>query len=848
MGQVQSELGELKPVEAPSIWAADGWGPYFVTLVQLALACAVVMVLEVEQRAGLPKLLPVIVVGFAIHARAPVQVRPALFVAASIIGLFAVLGAKAGWVIGIGVGLFGLCSLPVKVWARAMLVMGAAAALAIYRTNATFMFASTAVPVVSAMFMFRAMLFLFDENASGRQSTLLQRFGYFFMLPNVCFPLFPVVDYKLWRTRYYKGDTDALYRKGMGWITRGLMQMVLYRVVYHFLVPPDWEINDSASALLSMATVYPLYLRISGQFHFIVGVLCLFGYNLPETNHRYFLASSFLDLWRRANIYWKDFIEKVFFYPFFLRIRRTGIPQPMVVAIALTFIATWLLHSYQWFWLRGDFPVTVQDAAFWLLIGAFVAVDSVMESKRPRRRRQAETGFAVPKAAVHVLKVVGMMTLMTILWSFWSAPTLDDWYSLIGLLGADQEWLLWYGGAVGLSFALGIPGLYLATRTPADWDGLHPPLSVRTSAPVLLALLGLGMLPKGDFFDDRGNEILSALTTQKLNQQDSLTQVRGYYETLLVNQSGVSALAMSDVGRPDDWVNISDTDAVGASQGLIGRPLRPNLNIVHKGADFRTNQWGMRDREYTKNKPARTYRIALLGTSYAMGTGVDNKHVFESLVEKHLNDEYAGGDYDRYEILNFAQEGFLFANQVGQCQDVVLDFEPDAVFVIDNGTVGRRMAKRMAMKPETWQGMYPKPWLQQWADANGVGDHGGAGTRAQREALRTASDELPMKFLTDIVDLCGRDGAKMGWIWLPVNKEPDPEHQLAYEQRRPQVIELGMVPLSLMDAFEGHSPQSLAVAPWDEHPNAQGHRLLADALIRALEEQGDALGMGLGTP
>jgi hypothetical protein len=813
------------------------------------MACVAIMVLDVERRAGLPRLAPVIVVAFALHARAPIQFRPALFVLASIAGLFAVLGLDAAWVVGVGVALFGLCSLPVKVWARALLVGGAALALALYRVNGTFPWASSAVPVVSAMFMFRAIVFLFDENASGQQSTLLQRFGYFFMLPNVCFPLFPVVDYRLWRTRYFHGETDALYRKGMGWITRGLMHMVLYRVIYHFLVPPDWEIVDSASALLSMATVYPLYLRISGQFHFIIGVLCLFGYNLPETNHRYFLASSFLDLWRRANIYWKDFIEKVFFYPFFLRLRRMGAPQPMVLAIALTFIATWLLHSYQWFWLRGDFPVTIQDAVFWGLIGTFVAVDSVMESKRPRRRRKEETGFLVSKAAVHVLKVVGMMTLMTMLWSFWSAPTLDDWADLLSLLAGDGEWLAWYFGAVGLAFAVGIPGLYLCTRTPKTWDGLHPPLSARTSAPVLVALLGLGVLPQaGIVVDAQHVEILSALTTQKLNQQDALTKVRGYYETLLVNKSMVSELAMTDVGRPDDWVNITDTEAVGPSRGLIGRPLRANLDTVHKGAEFRTNRWGMRDIDYAKRKPAGTYRIALLGTSYAMGTGVANKHVFEKIVEEHLNDEYAGGTFERYEILNFAQEGFLFANQVGQCQEVVLDFEPDAVFVIDNGTVGRRMAKRMAMKPETWEGMYPKPWLQEWADENGVGGAGGSGGRAQRRALREASNDLPLRFLTDIVELCGRDGAKMGWIWLPVNKEPDPEHAAAYAERRPQITELGMVPLSLLGAFDGHSPETLSVAPWDEHPNPQGHRLLAAALIRALEQNGDALGMELRAP
>ena len=34
--------------------------------------------------------------------------------------------------------------------------------------------------------------------------------------------------------------------------------------------------------------------------------------------------SSFTDFWRRINIYWKDFMMKVFYYPAFFRLRRLG--------------------------------------------------------------------------------------------------------------------------------------------------------------------------------------------------------------------------------------------------------------------------------------------------------------------------------------------------------------------------------------------------------------------------------------------------------------------------------------------------------------------------------------------
>ena len=53
-------------------------------------------------------------------------------------------------------------------------------------------------------------------------------------------------------------------------------------------------------------------------------MLHLFGFNLPETQSLYYLASSFTDFWRRINIYWKDFMMKVFYYPAFFGLKRSG--------------------------------------------------------------------------------------------------------------------------------------------------------------------------------------------------------------------------------------------------------------------------------------------------------------------------------------------------------------------------------------------------------------------------------------------------------------------------------------------------------------------------------------------
>ena len=45
----------------------------------------------------------------------------------------------------------------------------------------------------------------------------------------------------------------------------------------------------------------------------------------------------------------------------------------MVVAALWVFLATWLLHSYQVFWLSGDFPLSLHDVGLWIAVGVLVA-------------------------------------------------------------------------------------------------------------------------------------------------------------------------------------------------------------------------------------------------------------------------------------------------------------------------------------------------------------------------------------------------------------------------------------------------------------------------------------------
>jgi hypothetical protein len=145
---------------------------------------------------------------------------------------------------------------------------------------------------------------------------------------------------------------------------------------------------------------------------------------LPETNHRYLLARGITDFWRRINIYWKDFMVKVFYYPAYFKLRRGGELRAKLLATMLVFVVTWFLHSVQYYWLQGKFLMSSTNAVFWALLGALMMADVWLESRRPKR---AAANRRVPRL-LGSAQIVATFALISLLWSLWSVNSLTEWF------------------------------------------------------------------------------------------------------------------------------------------------------------------------------------------------------------------------------------------------------------------------------------------------------------------------------------------------------------------------------------------------------------------------------------
>ena len=227
------------------------------------------------------------------------------------------------------------------------------------------------------MFMFRLVLYMMAiEERASRSGGLVVALAYFFMLPNLVFPLFPVVDYQTFRRTYFdkRRSRRSTSRACCGSRAASSTCCSIASSITTCSATPV-DVVTLGDLVQFMLGTFLLYLRVSGQFHLIVGLLHLFGFRLPETHKLYYLAHSFTELWRRINIYWTDFMMKTVFYPTYFKVKQLGPDDgARCCPPSAVFVTTWLLHSYQWFWLRGGFPLTLQDTLFWGILGALVVV------------------------------------------------------------------------------------------------------------------------------------------------------------------------------------------------------------------------------------------------------------------------------------------------------------------------------------------------------------------------------------------------------------------------------------------------------------------------------------------
>jgi len=816
---------------------ADLSMPAFMSLLGgLAAVFAAVYFLHLEEGLNLISLLGVVVIGFGLYAFTPLAYRLPFLFLINVTALFILLGAWEGLLLlGFSLGLFAIINLPYSVRTRTVLLVFAGFLLALARLQLwPLPYADAWLPILGGLFMFRAILFLHEQRFAKEEVSIWLRLNYFFLLPNLVFVIFPVVDYKTFVQNYYRKPAYETYRKGVLRMANGVLHLFVYRLIYYYLIPNPTDIQDIYGWLQFIVTSYALIMRLAGIFHFSAGVICLFGFDLPPTFNHYFFADSFSDLWRRINMYWRDFVMKVFYYPIYFKVKHLGTVNAIAISIMITFVFNWFLHAYQWFWIRGAFLFTLQDVSFWAVFGVAVTLNSVYQARQPRKKK-GKAHFQLLGAGLLSLRVIGIFFFMAFLWSWWTAPSITAWWGLLGVWQTVQpaDALVLAGGLVGLVIS-GIAIQYVRyiyeSRNTTSKVGQPAVYAMSLTALGCLALIGWSPITT-QISTRLGMDFGPVLTTQ-LNAADREAQFQGYYETMLAGTNLMTTpLDEITAERPDNWLQLHTLDALIRTNDLITKKLKPNLDLVFKGARFQTNDLGLRDRPVVLARAPGTLRMALLGGSIEMGTGVTTEQTYDNLVEDELTKKHLFQPFERVEIVNFGVSGIHLPQHLARVDKVVPDFQPQVVIYTAHSDEIRRImanlyrvyADSLTVEYEYLNTLFTSLDLPRTVDE-----------ATFKRALRPRMMDVIAWGLMHIQQQTEAMGALPVWMFVPsLDGKYTPEEDEALYQ---QAQKLGFYVLDLRN-FNGETPEDqLILGTWDRHPNARGHALLAKKMVQQIRQ------------
>lgn len=809
----------------------------FLTIaVQLGLLLVIMRTCYLEHNAFYEKVMPLVFSGFLIHHLLPRPYRLVFFILLSLAAFISVLGfADSAWLIGLSLLLIGICHLPIAFAARVAILLVAAGALTAARFGYLPVPWTKAVwPILASMLMFRLIIYLYDlkhnqvpSGGTGFTYTL----SYFFLLPNIAFPLFPVVDYSTFCQTYYDDEEYRIYQTGIKWMFWGVVHLLIYRYInYYWIIGPE-KVHDTGTLVQYLVSNYALIIRISGQFHLIIGILHLFGFNLLRIMDRYFLSTGFTDYWRRVNVYWKEFIQKLFFYPAYCRMRKAGNMAKLVVATSFGFLVTWFFHAYQWFWIRSAFLLSLPDILFWLGIGLLVLANSIYETKYGRKRVLVKGKATLQEIASKTLRAAGVFVVMSLLWSLWISPSVSEWIDLIANAKTSLPDL-----AMALLLVIAVIGSAMLVNE--KWSARStaapkPRLAFfRFAMPTAAGIWLLYLLAQPAYSFRLGapaSDLIAELKMDRLNDRDAVLLERGYYEQLYNVPSFNSQLWELYAKKPDDWKPLTETEAVRLTDDLMKYEIVPSYEGSLLDVPFKTNRWGMRDDDYEQTPPPNTYRIALLGASVIMGSGVVHEETFEHLLEQRLNREHAKVKYDKYEILNFSVGGYHIIQEMMLLENKVLAFQPNAIFCFAHTRDENRTADYLGEIADL-----PIPYSELREIMQRAGLTKKTKHKRALQLLEPFKYEIMSWAYSRMVQICRERNILPIWVCLP---SATGRNDSVYATELIRVAtEAGFIVLNMTDVYDSGKGAYLQVAPWDTHPNAKGHRLIANRLYDELQK------------
>ncbi len=687
--------------------------------------------------------------------------------------------------------------------------------------------------VIGSLFMFRSISFLHEIKFMKREVSMLDNINYFLLPPNLSMPLFPIVDYKSFFSSYEGINPNTLRRSSL-LICRGLVQMIIYRFIYHKIIIPFDEIHTALQVLTFLIANFLIVLRVIAAFHIAIGLVILTGYNIPDIFNNIFFSTGFSNLWRRTNMYWRNFMIKIFYYPIYFKIKKIGIYPALFISTFICFIITWILHTYQWFWLKGTFPLELKDAVFWCSFGILVSVNTLMQQRElDRSVKRKENIFTIIKQAFFGLIV---LFVMSVLWSIWTCGSLSNWWTIINTcinIDASQVKQIILFSVIYVAIA----SVYHFSEREKNNRSVAFKKFISGFSYLGFVLFFLFLLTSNNPEWNYGGKLynrtsIAPLLREHLNRADLISIDNGYYTNLISTNNYCSQIWSNDFDISRNWSKYITNKTTKPSNDLMLTENIPFASVKYKGIFYTLNKDGLRDKEYSKIKPDSCYRIIILGGSFECGNGMNDGEDFISLVESELNDKYRATINNKpvhIELINFSSNGYRLFQRYYQYKDKARYWNPDAVFVFIHTNYHHRISSyvnRLVYQGYSVNDPYLKSIIE---GRNLTKDDNGDVVRVK---LGEYADSINYYALRNISEMAHLNNTQTIAVYLPAIKDKNLLSDSLFVEDVCNKYDYKKI--SLTGVFDGYEKKDLVLSNLDFHPNKKANRLIANKLLESI--------------
>jgi len=255
---------------------------------------------------------------------------------------------------------------------------------------------------------------------------------------------------------------------------------------------------------------------------------------------------------------------------------------------------------------------------------------------------------------------------------------------------------------------------------------------------------------------------------------------------------------------------------------------KPNIDSRLKLVEFKTNSRGLRDKEYSLRKPPETFRVAVVGSSFTFGSGVEIEDTYHSILEDRLNKET--GDL-RYEFINFGVGGYTTRNKLATINYKALNYDPDLIlFVLDGSQFTDKKFKDFVPKPT--KNHFFTSYIYKLISKNKIFK-----SKDKRESEFTQNHLEQLSALDETLSTLTQISKDHGVAICVVVLDHDYLHLELGNEIKTAVENNDLCFANTIPSFKDKNFNDFTIYRVDFHPNAGAHKIFADSIYEDLKSQ-----------